>query len=133
MALATRENVRERFEGVIPVSKDVWLDTRIADVEARLLARCPWLAPHRISTLPAEIVDNARTVVADAVIRLWRNPGGRRSRSAGSFSETLGDDATRTGIYFTDDELASLMLPRKRRRRYGTLQTGAWMHGGEHV
>jgi len=133
VALATRDDVRDRFEGVIPESRDVWLDRRIGDVEARLIARCPWLAPHRLSTLPPEIVENARTVVADAVLRLWRNPGGRQARSAGSFSETLGQSATRNDIHFTDEELASLMLPRKRRRRYGTLQTGAWMHGGDHV
>lgn len=125
-------DVRGRYEGVIPSSRDTWLENTIADVEGRLVSHenAPWLATE--AALPKQVLDNARAVVARAVLRLYRNPGGERSLAAGSFSKAWSDkSAAGSGeIAFTDSDIDSLRLPRQRRARFGTMLVGSWQRDG---
>lgn len=113
---ATADDVRDRFEGDIPDSQTGWLDARITDAESLLITLRPALAGGP-STVSATTADNARRVIADAVLRLVRNPGGAREQTVGPYRVVYdnGDDG-QSGIYFTAEDLAAFSVGR---RRYG--------------
>ncbi|MBF6085217.1 hypothetical protein IU485_28005 [Nocardia cyriacigeorgica] len=113
---ATPDDVRARFEADIPDSQTGWLDARITDAESLLITLRPALAGGP-STVSATVADNARRVVADAVLRLLRNPGGAREQSVGPYRVVYdSDDGGQSGIYYTADDLAAFSIGR---RRYG--------------
>lgn len=90
----------------------------------RLASRLPSLQ-RRIAAgaLDREVV---RGVVEDMVLRVIRNPTARRSIGLDDFQETI-DTSTSTGLlYVSEDELALLRPPS--RRRVGSIQLGvpAW-------
>lgn len=120
-AFATVADVRNRFEGVIPGSREAWVDTRITDAENRLTGLLPSLA---LSTDAARR-SRATQVVCDAVLRLYRNPAGARNEAAQDYSVGRADPAAAGELTFTDAEIASLRKA-PHRRGLGTIATTPW-------
>ncbi|RJO74168.1 hypothetical protein D5S18_18620 [Nocardia panacis] len=110
------DDVTARFEGVIPASRQAWVTTRIADAEARLVEMLPSLATE---TSPVRLAQ-AKQVICDAVLRLYRNPAGARNEAAQDYSVGRSDPAASGELVFTDAEIASLRIA-VRRRGFGTI------------
>lgn len=88
---------------------DAWrkLKRDVAGIEARMAAD---------PDVAAEVV----RVIADAVIRVLRNPDGIRRGTVAlddaSRTFDYGDSGGAVGLYFTDDEIADLSVPGQRKR-----------------
>lgn len=106
----TVEMVRARYEGQITTAQEPVIATWLLDAERQLVSRVPEL-DARITSGALDVGDVQR-VVAMAVIRYLRNPGGvtQRSVAEGSFNQSTSyaSGSTSTGITFTEDELAAL-------------------------
>ncbi|MGV9540924.1 hypothetical protein ACWDSF_06325 [Nocardia beijingensis] len=121
LMFATAEDVRARFEGVIPSSRDPWLDAKIADAESLLTS----LVPSMATTTDETRLARAKAMVADAVLRVYRNPSGVTQETASVFSVSRSK-ATDSGVlYFPEGELDALRGT-SRRRQFGTIQTSPW-------
>lgn len=83
----------------------------LADAWAILTARDSTIE-GRLSATPATLdVALVRAVVTAMVLRVMRNPDGKRQESIDDYSWTL-DNAVSSGfLYVTDDELALLRAP----------------------
>lgn len=94
----------------------------VADYEARAAVTLPEGSPQRRQVesyltdasalmrrhIPAGYEpdpETTRAICIAVVRRVTTNPGGRRQRSIGQYSETLGEDG---GLYLTDDEKGQL-------------------------
>ncbi|MBU8830834.1 hypothetical protein [Mycolicibacterium goodii] len=128
----TPEDVRDRdATGNFPLeAKRAWAQKRIEDVESHLLGLVPSLA-----MTPVEQIDPARrrrvvALVADKVLDLYENPRGATSRTSGmdGFTETEQYRATTTSqkIWFSEQELASVRPPKRRRSPIGTFGAKPW-------
>lgn len=115
---ADQADVTGRYEGEFPSDRLTWVDTRIGDVEADLILMVPSLDLPLDQISPARLA-RAKSLVADKVLELFRNPERARTRTqgAGPYNESVtsydsGKSATKG--YFTDDEVATLRLKSKR-------------------
>lgn len=118
---ATADDVRARFEGVIPESRDAWLDAKIVDAENLLIS----LIPSMESTTDVTRLARAKAMVAEAVLRVYRNPSGAAQEAAAVFSVSRAKGPDSGLLYFPEDELDALRGIGKR-ARYGTIQTTPW-------
>lgn len=108
----TPAHIRARYEGLLS-HDDTRLRTWIGDAERILAGRVPDLAA-RIASGAVDVRDVQR-IVAGAVIRYLRNPGGLTQRTTGegsfnrseSYAQPSGGSVAQ-GISFTADELADL-------------------------
>lgn len=131
---AVGADVTDRYEGEFPSDRLAWVDTRILDVEAVLLALVPSL------DVPLEDIDDgrkarAKALVCDKVLDLFRNPGrvNQQSTASGPYSESttfLSGLAQRGvgGISFTEDELRLLRL-RSKRSNLGVIRVQPFIPG----
>lgn len=120
--LATPDDVEALF-GVIPEAQadrvDRWLRVASALVRQRVPAIDTQIAAGAVD---AGVVAD---VVAQAVTRGLRNPGGVKSQTTGPFSTTYDDRVAAGFIYLTDDEV--LLLGGSiatAGRRFGTVAIG---------
>lgn len=119
MKFAARADVVNRFEGPFPEGRLPWVDIRVTDVENALMGVVPELRrPLEEIQERAELrndagyLDRVKTLVADKVLQLYRNPSGFTQRSitvddvvdSWSSSRPAGSAA----ITFSADELASV-------------------------
>ncbi|WP_227979980.1 hypothetical protein [Nocardia spumae] len=118
---ATRDDVRARFEGVIPSNRDPWLDAKIDDAESLLVSLVPSMAT---SADPARL-SRAKAMVSDAVLRVYRNPSGATQETASVFSVSRAKGPDSGLLYFPDDELDALRGS-GRRRQFGTIGVSPW-------
>lgn len=110
-------------EGDFPDDKQEWVEAKILDAEGWLTALIPSLLdPAKTGAARSA---NAKSVVCEAVLRVYRNPGGFRSEGMET-DNAARSSVTETGqLYFTPDELASVRL-RAKRRGMGTIKVRAW-------
>lgn len=115
---AELDDVTTRYEGDFPTDRDEWVELRIADVEADLILMVPSL-DEPVDQIASTRLQRAKSLVADKVLELYRNPERARTRTqgAGPYSESMTTfDTGKASIrgYFTDDEVATLRLRSKR-------------------
>lgn len=123
---AELQDVLDRYEGEIPVSKHSWVSTRVRDVEANLIGRVPSLAQPGVT---AARLERAKILVCDKVLELYRNPDGAtyRTQTYGPMTEarSLSKDVSTGRLLFSAEELRSVRLPR--RRAIGSMQVAPWV------
>lgn len=112
------EDVTDRYEGEFPTERSTWLDLRIGDVEADLILMVPSLGVP-VGEIDPTRLQRVKSLVADKVLDLYRNP--ERSRSRTSTSGPYSDSVTTADTgrvspkgYFTDDEVRNVRLRAKR-------------------
>lgn len=118
---ATRDDVRAHFEGVIPSSRDAWLDAKIAAAESLLTS----LVPSMATTTDAARLERAKAMVAEAVLRVYRNPSGATQETASVYSVSRAKGVDSGILYFPDGELEALRGSGQR-RRFGTIGVKPW-------
>lgn len=118
---ATADDVRARFEGVIPSSRDAWLDAKIEDAESLLTS----LVPSMATTTDTGRLERAKAMVADAVLRVYRNPSGASQEAASVYSVSRSKGADSGRLFFPNDELEALRGS-GRRSRIGTIPVAPW-------
>lgn len=108
-ALATWEDVQSRWRPLSPDER-AKATIRIGDASALLLTLVPGLAARIAADASGNLATVATSKVADAVIRFLQNPEGAKQlqETIGPRSYGMTFDGKATGIFFTDDELASL-------------------------
>ncbi|MEV5911067.1 hypothetical protein AB0M00_19465 [Streptomyces chartreusis] len=96
---ATVTDYTDRAGGVLPEGspKRRQVESYLIDASAIMRRHIP--AGHT----PDE--DTLRAICVAVVRRVMANPGGRRQRTIGQYSETLGEDG---GLYLTADEVDQL-------------------------
>lgn len=121
---AGREDVRAEFEGVIPSSRDAWLDAKIDAVESRLIGLVPSLSKLTDYSDPARLA-RVKHLVVEKVLELFRNPSGAKWQAAGPHSASYSDTVNSGRISFTEEELSTVRL-RKTRANLGTVTVAPW-------
>ncbi|OCB09231.1 hypothetical protein A5717_26000 [Mycolicibacterium porcinum] len=128
----TPEDVAARYvDGTYPLeAKREWTQRRIVDVESSLIGLVPSLGTTPVDQLDPTRVLRVVALVADKVLDLYENPRGATSKTSGmdGFSETEQYRATTTSqkIWFSEQELASVRPPKKRRSQLGTFGAKPW-------
>lgn len=101
MAYATYEDVQVRWDHELSQEEQDLVEQRLEDVERRILDRIPDLASKIASG--AIDVENVKTIEADAVLRLVRNPDGYIQETDGNYSYILSADQAGK-LYIADEE-----------------------------
>jgi hypothetical protein len=113
-------DVTDRYEGDFPSGRTTWLTKRIDDVEADLILLVPSLNVDDVDQIGPTRLQKVKALVADKVLELYRNPerAKTRTQAAGPYNESTtydtGNGKTPPKGYFTDAEVATLRLGRKR-------------------
>lgn len=110
-------------EGDFPVDKQDWVEAKILDAEGMLTTFIPSLL-NPAKTNAARLA-NAKAAVCEAVLRVYRNPGGFRSEGMETDNAARSSVTESGQLYFTPGELDSVRL-RSKRRGMGTIKVGAW-------
>jgi hypothetical protein len=107
---ATVDDVRDEYEGTIPVERNDYVEQKLVAAE-RILS-----APHNAGDL-AELIasgqataEDVRFVLCNMVLRLIRNPTGIRTQSAGPYSVTLDRQHAHAGLIVTKEDKKLLGL-----------------------
>lgn len=114
------DDVKKRYEGAFPDDRGDWLSTKIDDVEADLILMVPSLAAETMDQISPIRLQKVKSLVADKVLELYRNPerAKTRTQAAGPFNESTtydtGSGKSPAKGYFTDDEVATLRVKRRR-------------------
>ncbi|MGW2666223.1 hypothetical protein ACWCW7_35170 [Nocardia tengchongensis] len=117
-------DVQAEFEGVIPSSRNAWVEAKIVAVESRLIGLVPSLATLVPDADPARF-GRVKHLVVEKVLALFRNPSGAKWQAAGPHSVTYSDTVNSGSILFTDEEL-STVRQRKRRANLGVATISPW-------
>jgi hypothetical protein len=106
---ATRQDVRDEFEGTIPddAKTNSRLDSLLRKASAKLAAKVPSLDRRMASGLIDPEVPAG--MVVDAVLRVWRNPAGLTQQGVGPFQASYNNRAQQNEILFDQDELNQLL------------------------
>lgn len=118
---ATKDDVRDGFEGVIPSSRDTWLDAKITAAENLLITKVPSIA----TTTDTVMLERAKSMVVEAVLRVYRNPAGAAQETASVFSVSRSKAVDSGLLFFPEDELEDLRGS-ARRSRLGTIPVSPW-------
>ncbi|WP_280476255.1 Gp19/Gp15/Gp42 family protein [Nocardia farcinica] len=118
---ATIEDVRARYEGVIPDSRNAWVQAKIDDAESLLVSLVPSIA----DTADQARLARAKAMIADAVLRVYRNPAGATQETASVYSVSRSKDVSNGMLFFPESELDALRGG-GHRRQLGTIRTSPW-------
>lgn len=124
---ADTTDVADRFEGSLSEAQLTWVDVKILDAEALLVTHIPRLSNPAL--MNANDALNARRVVADAVLRVLRNPAGIHQEEVGPWRVVRDKSAAAGALFFTPDELSTFR--QVRRRRIGMLGIAGPRYNGE--
>jgi hypothetical protein len=118
MPLFTVDDIQAGFEETIPVEREEYVETKIAEAETRLRRRLgdlqAWIDAGDTAAARADRLDSLRIVVRNAVTRVLRNPKGFRSESEGNYNYQV-DARTQSGtIWISEDDWALLGLGKRR-------------------
>lgn len=120
-ALATADDVRDRLGRALTDSEAVSAGAYLSQASALVRHRFPTVdARITAGDLSAELVAG---VVADAVVRVLRNPEGKVSEGVDDYSYRRSD-ATATGSLYLSAEEIALLTPR--RSRVGSVALKQW-------
>lgn len=108
---ASRQDVRDVFEGVIP-------DTSVANTRLdSLLRRASYRLTQIVPGLPTMLsratidADIPKDLVVEAVLRCWRNPAGVTAQNVGPFNQNFNSQSAQSDrIYFNVQEVQQLIL-----------------------
>lgn len=105
---ATPTDVREAFEGTIPV--DAKNNARLDGLLTRASAKLSALVPSLDARMASGAVDPEipAGMVVEAVLRVWRNPAGLTQEGIGPFQASRNANAARNEIFYDPDEVARL-------------------------
>ncbi|TDO18137.1 hypothetical protein EV580_1319 [Mycobacterium sp. BK086] len=129
---ASPEDVTGRYEGNFPDSRLPWVGLRIGDVESELMYQVPSLrkstgeiAAESTAAGDPDRLNRVKSVVANKVLDLFRNPDGASQRSTTTPDITTSrgyysSDPTRGKVEFTTAELDKCRLI-KPKRRFGSI------------
>jgi hypothetical protein len=102
-------DVADRYEGTIPPERYPWVATLIVDATSLLRGKLPqldtWVTTGQVP------VSEARRVVAEVVLRRFRNPGGYRQETEGPYGSTRDATSASGRLVVLDEELAALTPP----------------------
>lgn len=116
------------YELTIPDGVDTTLNRLIDKAERTVVDQVPTV-PLRLEagTLRRQSLAD---VIEDMVLRILRNPDGKRSESSDDYSYTL-DQAVASGALYLSDRERSRLTPVTARARIGTIRLGApsWRFG----
>lgn len=118
---ADLDDVRARFERVIPESREAWVQAKIDDAESLLTSLLPSLS----STTDPSRLARAKAMVCDAVLRVYRNPSGAAQETATAYSVSRSKGADSGVLFFPESELDALRGS-GRRPQFGTINTAPW-------
>lgn len=110
---ASADDIADRYESQLSDEQLTWVGVRVLDAEALLFTHIPRLAD--ISLTSSSDQANAKRVVADAVLRVLRNPAGIQQESTGPWSVTRNRDTASGALFFTPEELATFRITRRKR------------------
>jgi hypothetical protein len=117
-------DVQAEFEGVMPSSKETWVDAKIDAVESRLIGLVPSLTSLTTVSDPARF-SRVKHLVVEKVLQLYRNPSGVTQQTAGPFSTAYGPTSASGAITFTAEELSTIRQ-RTKRANLGTVTAAPW-------
>lgn len=117
-------DAQAEFEGVIPSSREPWIEAKIDAVESRLIGLVPSLAQLTEVADPARF-SRVKHLVVEKVLTLLRNPTGAKWQAAGPHSASFSDAVSSGRIEFTQDELSTIRL-RTRRANLGVATIAPW-------
>lgn len=106
---ATRQDVRDVFEGTIPDDSrnNDRLDALLVRASAKLTAKVPSL-DRRMAAGQVDPEVPAGMVV-EAVLRVWRNPAGLTQQGVGPFQASYNNRAQQNEIVFDAAEIDQLL------------------------
>lgn len=111
--VAEVQDLRDRYEETLTADQERVAETRLADALAELRAKVTSLdARVDDGTLDQSVVSR---VQVDMVLRLIRNPEGKRQESIDDYSWTRDQALSDGQLYVTANELALLAPPRRSR------------------
>jgi hypothetical protein len=120
------QDVVDRFEGTIPDERLGWVEKKLADAETILTGLVPSLTYPDVS---AQRLAQAKILVCDKVLELYRNPDGStyRTQTYGSMTDarSFSKEVASGRMVFTEAELQSVRPPRTR-RRFGSIPVSPW-------
>lgn len=117
-------DVQAEFEGVMPSSRETWVDAKIDAVESRLIGLVPSLATLTEDADPARF-SRVKHLVVEKVLQLFRNPSGVTQQTAGPYSTAYSTTTGSGAIAFTAEEL-STVRQRTKRANLGTATVAPW-------
>jgi hypothetical protein len=105
----TKADVAMRYDGdLLSEFSDSYIDTQIADAVDYASAR--WSAQIESRLASGALTPNLyKRVIADAVLRVARNPGGLTSENEGGYGYGIRANVASGNLWFTDDDLVSLL------------------------
>lgn len=108
-ALATWEDVADRWRP-LSTAEQTLATTRIADASALLRTRIGDIDARIAADSTGNLAATVRSKVVDVVVRFLQNPNGAKQlqETIGPRSYGMTFEGRATGIFFTDEELASL-------------------------
>ncbi len=130
---ASEEDVTSRFEGTIPANRLPWVTVRIGDAESELMGKIPSLrkpieviAAESIAAGDEDRLNRVKLLVCEKVLDLYRNPERASQRSTTTPDITTSrswysTDPTRGRVQFTDAELDSVRIRKRKKQRFGTI------------
>lgn len=120
-ALATSLHIEERLGRALSPSEGVTANAYLEQASALLRLRVPSVDSRiTAATLDPELVAG---VVADAVIRVLRNPDGKVQESIDDYTYRRADAVADGSLYLTASEIASLSPVRS---RIGSIALKQW-------
>jgi hypothetical protein len=121
-------DVQAEYEGVIPASRQAWVEAKIGAVEARLVGLVPSLATFSEDQDPARF-ERVKFLVTEKVLELYRNPAGSRAVTVMGQSNSWDPAVSSGRIAFTPEELSTVRM-RKRKANLGTAKVQPWRRRG---
>lgn len=120
---ADQSDVTGRYEGDFPDDRLPWVDLRISDVEADLILMVPSLGIPADQIEPNRVA-KAKSLVANKVLDLFRNPERYQQHNEGPYGGNYGS-VKLVSEFFTAAELQSVRL-RTKRSNLGVARVAPW-------
>jgi hypothetical protein len=117
-------DVQAEFEGVMPSSRETWVDAKIDAVESRLIGLVPSLSTLTVGIDPARF-GRVKHLVVEKVLQLFRNPSGVTQQTAGPYSTAYGPATSSGSITFTPEELSTIRQ-RNKKANLGVATIAPW-------
>jgi hypothetical protein len=107
------DDVKNRYEGDISVFDPTYVETQIQDAVDHALSR--WRAEITSRLASGELTPNLyKRVIANAVLRVIRNPQGFSNENDGGYGYGLRATVASGDMWFTDDDIESLAGPQNK-------------------
>jgi len=107
------DDVKNRYEGDLTVFEAAYVTTQIADAVDHALSR--WRVEITSRLASGDLTPNLyKRVIANAVLRVIRNPQGFSNENDGGYGYGLRATVASGDMWFTDDDIESLAGPQNK-------------------